>query len=128
MPATVAVPRIAEFRIDAVPPSINELMRNHRLRMTEPAKWRLIVRNASRGIEPFSTPVRIFLTFYAGTPGRPVDAPNHEKMVTDGMVTAGLIYDDRWPYVQQLILSGPPLAKGFAPYTTVRIEPMAEGE
>jgi Holliday junction resolvase RusA-like endonuclease len=120
MPAAVAVSRIAEFRIDAVPPSLNRLLRNRGLRIREPAKWHLLVRNAARGIQPFHTPVSIQLTF-AGTRS---DADNLGKLVMDGLVRAGLIRDDRFPFVQELTLRVRP---GKKRSTTVRIEPMAEG-
>jgi Holliday junction resolvase RusA-like endonuclease len=119
MPAAVAVSRIAEFRIDAVPPSLNRLLRNRGLRIREPAKWHLLVRNAARGIQPFKVPVRITLTF-VGIQG---DADNYPKLVCDGIVRAGLIRDDRFPFVQELTLRVRP---GKKRSTTVRIETMAE--
>ena len=117
MPAAVAVSRIAEFRIDAVPPSLNRLLRNRGLRIREPAKWHLLVKNAARGVAPFLMPVRIELTFF----GTRSDADNLGKLVMDGIVRAGLIRDDRFPFVQELTLRAFP---GKQRGTVVRIEPM----
>jgi Holliday junction resolvase RusA-like endonuclease len=64
-------------------------------------------------------PVRIELTFF----GTRSDADNLGKLVMDGIVRAGLIRDDRFPFVQELTLRAFPGKQS----TIVRIEPMAEG-
>lgn len=91
--------RRAAFTIPAVPPSLNRLIRVRSLRYTEPAKWKLLVRVAARGIAPFDTPVRITFTFY----GR-IDADNGPKLPLDGLVACGLIQDDCYPFVDELVL------------------------
>lgn len=97
-------------------------MRSRALRISEPPKWRLLVRLATRDMAPFDTPVNIEMVFHGGTPGRPLDPDNHPKCIGDGLVKAGIIKDDRWPYLRRLGLSAPPLAKGGRPWTLVEIE------
>jgi Holliday junction resolvase RusA-like endonuclease len=99
-------------------------MRSRRLRISEPPKWRALVLSASReaGLTgALRMPVRIRLTFHAGTKRRAVDPDNHCKLVCDALVEAGLIADDRWPYVEELVLRGRPAGAG-GPWTEVTIE------
>lgn len=97
---------------------MNRLIRERRLRMTQPAVWRMLVRNAARGIRPYLDPVRITFTFFGVR-----DADNFPKLALDGIVHAGLITDDRYPFVDELILRARPLRER-SPYTLVRIEPV----
>jgi hypothetical protein len=97
---------------------LNRLLRNKGLRMREPAKWRLLVRNAARGVRDFADPVIVTLTFFGVR-----DADNHAKLVLDGLVHAHLLIDDRHPFVHELRLRARPLTER-SPYTTVRIEPV----
>ena len=106
------------FEIPALPPSLNRLLRNRALRIREPAKWDLLVRQAARGIAPFTVPVIITLTFYGA-----VDADNHAKLVLDGIVRAGLIPDDRWPHLFELRLRARPKLVRISACTMVEIEP-----
>lgn len=107
-----------EFRIDALPPSLNRLLRDKGLLMRAPREWRLLVRNAACGKPCFSDreSVRVTMTFYGAR-----DADNHAKCVLDGIVHAGLIADDRHPFVHELVLRARPLDERW-PYTVVRIE------
>ena len=118
MPADGTVRGPVEFRIPAVPPSLNRLLRNRGLRITEPSKWGLLVRSAARGIAPFRIPVRIELAFI-GVRG---DADNYAKLVMDGLVRSGLIVDDGYPYVAALTLRVKPL-RGGQRCTIVKIAP-----
>lgn len=111
--------RGASFRIEALPPSVNRLIRERRLRITEPPKWKLLIRNASRAIAPFWHPVRITFTFH----GR-IDADNGPKLPLDGMVASRLIRDDRYPFVHELILRQRPSRR---PWMLVEIEEVSQG-
>jgi len=95
--------------------SLNQWSRGHwSVRKQEATRWALLVRNAARKQRPFTEPVRIQLTFIGAR-----DADNHGKAVLDGIVRAGLIVDDRYPFVSELILRARP---GKRKATLVRIE------
>lgn len=96
-------------------------MRDKTLRISEPHKWRLIVRSAARNANPFNAPVRIALTFFGLRPRAGAD--NYCKCPIDGIVAAGLIRDDCYPYISELVLRTRPLAPGRRrPWTLVEIE------
>jgi hypothetical protein len=109
--------RRESFRIEALPPSLNRIIRERSIRLSEPAKWVALVRAASRRIAPFWHPVRITFTF-----GGRMDADNGPKLPLDAIVRAGLIRDDRYPFLSELVLRSRPSRR---PYTLVEIEEVA---
>jgi hypothetical protein len=112
------------FRIDALPPSLNRLLHDMRLRMSEPPKWRALVRLAARSIPPYREPVVIRMTFFGAR-----DADNHAKILLDAICAAGLILDDRHPYVHELRLRARKLPDAERwPFTRVELWAAAEDE
>ena len=96
-------------------------MREKALRISEPHKWRLIVRAAAGNANPFAQPVRIAFTFFGLRPRSGPD--NYVKCALDGVVAAGLIRDDCYPYLSELVLRTRPLAPGRRrPWTLIEIE------
>jgi Holliday junction resolvase RusA-like endonuclease len=107
------VTRRLTFVIPAVPPSLNRLLRNRRLRSSEPSKWKLLVRvHRPRTVPLWPGRVVVWLTFF-GVKG---DADNYGKLVLDGLVYAGVIPDDGPKHVAAVITRG---SHGF-PGSTLR--------
>lgn len=111
-----------EFGIPAVPPSMNVLMRSRGRRITAPREWKLLVRSfgphrsSPRWWVAESNEPKIVTLTFVGAQG---DADNYCKLVLDGIVAAGLLKDDRYPYLSELRLRVRP---GKPRRTVVRIE------
>lgn len=98
------------FTIRAVPPSHNDLRRKHwQARHSSAKEWRgLVFANALRFQTGYES-ARVIVTYY-GPASR--DADNYNvKPILDGLVDAGVMADDRWPFLYELVLRQRPAKK-----------------
>lgn len=98
--------------VPGLPPSVNDERRAHwsvrHAKVREWDAWVAAQVRAAGVMRHAETPARLTLEFH----GTRYDAGNLEKHATDSLVRAGLLADDRWPWLVELTVRARPCAKG----------------
>lgn len=95
------------FNLDGLPPNLNNSTRQHWTKQAREVKaWRervVLTVRALRLARDVTMPAAVILEVHCRG-----DAENHVKATVDGLVSAGLLYDDRFPFVIELSIRGRP--------------------
>lgn len=115
----------------ALPPTSNNLFINVQGRGRVPSpkyrEWKAIAQLAFARMQPASVfPVAVHITVCGGKGFRKgSDICNREKGILDAMVEAGVLPDDSWEYVQEVVISYRPAAsKTDIAKAIVRYDPL----
>ena len=111
------------LELEGVPPSINQWSRGHwSVRAEHSVDWIARVLVAARGRIPAgwdpNQAARVTITFYCRR-----DPDNMAKFVVDGLVKNRVIADDKYPFLDELVLRQRP-AKPAEYRTVVEVEPV----
>jgi hypothetical protein len=99
------------FELPMVPPSVNDEQRAHwRTRAHKVRTWNATVAAHAYNLRLKRDPmVPAIVTHTFECRG---DGSNREKYATDALVSAGLLHDDRWPYVVEVRVRGRRMTRG----------------
>jgi len=102
---------VIRFELPTVPPSANDERRTHwRTRHARTRDWKAVAVALIRSLHLERDPERpcvVTLTFECRG-----DPDNRAKHMLDSLVLAGLLHDDKWPWVYELRLRGRRITRG----------------